>query len=439
MTDLQSKLHQAAKREPRRCFHALYDKLYLSYVLQAAWTAVRQNDGAAGVDQQTLAEIERTGVDAFLAELAEALRTKTYRPQPVRRVEIPKGDGTRPLGIPTVRDRVAQAAAKLLLEPIFEADFEGTSFGFRPGLGQLEALAEVRKHARNGYRWVVDADIEQFFDTLDHQQLMTALRRRITDGALLRLIYRWLKAGYLREGIYHDTDSGCPQGGVISPLLANVYLHSFDQDVRTQKQFVGRLTRFADDFLLQCGTRPQAERALTWARERLQRLGLRLNVRKTQLVADTEGFNFLGFHHRRVPLRGQNGRESWGTLRWPSQKTCRRFREKIREVVGPPGRLRHHPTERLSALGKYLTGWCHYFRHGSSMRVFRQLDAYVAERTARNYARSQPTGKKRRKRSWLAILREGLEGLGELPKLVEIQGKALKEYQGKAKVRWRAG
>jgi RNA-directed DNA polymerase len=190
-TALQSKLYQAAKRDPHRRFHALYDKLFREDVLWNAWEQVRKNRGAAGIDQQTLDAIEAQGVPGFLAEIAQALREQTYRPQPVRRIHLPKGSGqthqTRPIGIPTVRDRVVQAAAKLLLEPIFEADFEGTpSFGFRPGLGTQDALDAVREHARQGYRWVVDADIEQFFDTLDHQQLMTALRRRISDGELLR-------------------------------------------------------------------------------------------------------------------------------------------------------------------------------------------------------------------------------------------------------------
>ena len=220
-TELQSKLYQAAKGDPARRFHALHDKLYLPYILQSAWEMVRQNQGAAGIDQQTLAEIEAHGVPEFLAEIAQSLRDQTYRPQPVRRVEIPKrGDPTRtrPLGIPTVRDRVVQAAAKLLLEPICEADFEGCSFGFRPERGALDALEAVSQTSRAGYRWVVDADIQQFFDQLDHQTLMAALRRRISDGEVLRLIYRWLKAGSLWEGQYHDTDPGSPQGGVFTPL-----------------------------------------------------------------------------------------------------------------------------------------------------------------------------------------------------------------------------
>src|SRR5438445_8398676 len=226
---LQSKLYQAAQRDPKRRFHALYDRLSLPYVLQSAWEMVRQNKGAAGIDQQTLADIEAQGVSEFLAEIAQSLRDKTYRPQPVRRVEIPKpGDPTRtrPLGIPTVRDRVVQAACKLLLEPIFEADFEDCSFGFRPEKGALDALEAVHQTSRRGFRWVVDADLQQFFDQLDHQTLMAALRRRISDGELLRLIYRWLKAGYLWEGQYHDTDQGSPQGGVFTPptMLPNAPL-----------------------------------------------------------------------------------------------------------------------------------------------------------------------------------------------------------------------
>jgi group II intron reverse transcriptase/maturase len=440
-TELQSKLYQAAKRDPRRRFHALYDRLYLPYVLQSAWEMVRKNRGAAGIDQQTLEEIEALGVEHFLAEIAQALREKTYRPQPVRRVNIPKGDGRfRPLGIPTVRDRVIQAATKLLLEPIFEADFEGTpSFGFRPGLGPQEALDAVREHARAGFRWVVDADIEQFFDRLDHQQLMAALRRRISDGEILRLIYRWLKAGYLADGQYYDTEQGSPQGGVLSPLLANVYLHGFDQAQLTQKQFVGRLTRYADDFVIQCGSAQQAARALEWVQEQLRRLGLRLHPEKTRVVNDREaGFDFLGFHHRRVLLRLRQHRESWGVLRWPSRKAQQRFRNRIRDVVGPPGRLRAHWSERLVALRRYLVGWCQYYRHGQSIRIFAKLDRYVAERVARNYARSQPTTRKRRRRSWRQHLQE-LHAWGKLPALRQLQQGAFRAYRGQANVRWRAG
>jgi RNA-directed DNA polymerase len=437
---LQSKLYQAAQRDPQRRFHALYDRLSLSYVLQSAWEAVRQNQGAAGIDQQTLVDIEAAGVPEFLVEIAQSLRDKTYRPQPVRRVEIPKpGDPirTRPLGIPTVRDRVVQAACKLLLEPIFEADFEGTSFGFRPEKGARGALEAVYQASRQGYRWVVDADIQQFFDQLDHQTLMAALRRRISDGEVLRLIYRWLKAGYLWEGQYHETDQGSPQGGVLSPLLANVYLHGFDQAQRTQKAFIGRLTRYADDFVIQCGTAAQAGRALEWTREQLARVGLTLHPAKTRVVNDREeGFDFLGFHHRRVLLTGSQ-RESRGVLRWPSKKACRQFREQVRVLVGPPGRLRREPEECQRRLGQFLQGWKHYFRHGESARTFAKLDEFVTERVARNLARSQPSGKKRQRRSWWKIANE-LEREGVLPKLARRGTEALQAMRGRAKARWRA-
>lgn len=440
VTDLQSKLYQAAKRDPSRRFHALYDKLYLPWLLQEAWQQVRKNRGAAGIDQQTLEEIEALGVDTFLAEIAQELRAKTYRCQPARRVLIPKGDGkTRPLGIPTVRDRVIQAAAKIVLEPIFEADFEGTpSFGFRPGLGQHDALARVAESAREGFRWVVDADIQQFFDTLDHQRLMGALRRRISDGEMLRLLYRWLKAGYHYEGSHHDTDQGSPQGSVISPLLANVYLHAFDRALQAQKSFIGRLTRYADDFVIQCGTREQAERALAWAREQLASLDLVLHPGKTRVAEDREGFDFLGFHHRRVDRLRRSPRPSRGVLRWPSKKAQQRFRDRIRQLVGPPQRLRKQWSERMAALRRYLSGYCQYYRHGQSSEVFRKLDYYVECRIARNHTRSQPTGKGRKRRNWLHYL-EQLREWGKLPKLVEIQGRGeFRRYRGQANVRWRA-
>lgn len=437
-TVLQSKLYQAAKGQPARRFHALYDKLSLGYVLQRAWEAVARNRGAAGIDQQTLEQIQAAGVPAFLEEIAQSLRAKSYRPQPVRRVTIPKGDGsTRPLGIPTVRDRVVQAAAKLLLEPIFEADFEENSLGFRPEKGTLGALEAVYEHSCRGFRYVVDGDIQQFFDTLDHQQLMTALRRRISDGEMLRLIYRWLKAGYLLDGEYHDTDQGSPQGGVLSPLLANVYLHGFDVAQRQQKTFIGRLTRYADDFVIQCGTAQQAARALEWAREQLASLGLTLHPTKTRVVNDREeGFDFLGFHHRRVILDGSR-RESRGVLRWPRAKACQRFREQVRQHLGPPGRTRSEWPAVCRRLGAYLGGWKDYFRHGQSARTFAELDEFVLERAARNLARSQPKTEGRKKRRWTEE-REKLRSESELPLLGRLQEAIRKPVRQRVKVRWRA-
>lgn len=429
-------------RDRKRRFHALYDKLYLPYILECAWKRVKRNRGSAGIDGQTLEEIGKLGVERFLVEIAQALQEKSYTPHPVRRVEIPKpGDAhkKRPLGIPCVRDRVIQAAAKLVLEPIFEADFEGCSFGFRPGIGQHEALAAIEEQSRQGYRWVVDADIEGFFDNLDHDLLMEALRRRIADGAMLRLIYRWLKAGYLLLGEYHSTDQGSPQGGVLSPLLANVYLHAFDKAARTQKRFIGRLTRYADDFVIQCGTQDHARRALEWVQEQLERLKLRLHPTKTRIVNDRlEGFDFLGFHHRRIKLRQgrQCGKESWGTLRWPSAKACAHFRKEVGLRLLPLHRLRSDWREILQELAAYLRGWSQYFRHGQSARVFHKLDRFVSMRLARNLARSQPSGKKRRKRTWLYYLRH--RSFKAVPTLAQISKGPYAAYQGQAKAGWRA-
>jgi len=430
-------------RDKARRFHALHDKLYVPYVMRSAWEMVRKNRGACGIDGQTLTDIEAYGVDRFLEETAQSVREDTYRPEPVRRVHIPKPDGKlRPLGIPTVRDRVVQAAAKLILEPIFEADFEGCSFGFRPGIGAQEALGSVAESAQKGYRWVVDADIEQFFDNLDHQELMAALSRRIGDGAMLRLIYRWLKAGYLWEGSYHDTDQGSPQGGVLSPLLANVYLHTFDKAFGQQKAFIGRLTRYADDFVIQCGSEEMARRALAWAQEQLEKLKLRLHPEKTRIVNDREeGFDFLGFRHQRVVLgphvRKGAGKESYGVLRWPGKKAQNKFRAQIRARVGPPMRLRSCWKQVMRELRAYLVGWCQYYRHGQSGRVFQRLDYYVHERVSRNLARSQPTGKRRSRRKW-GYYAERLAKWGKMPRLLTLQHGKFASYRGEANVMWRA-
>jgi RNA-directed DNA polymerase len=438
-TELQRKLYQAAKADATRRFHALYDKLSLPYILEEAWKNVRENGGAAGIDQQTLDEIEAAGVPQFLEGIAQELREKSYKPQPVRRVYIGKGEGkVRPLGIPTVRDRVVQAAMKLLLEPIFEADFGSNSYGFRPGIGQQQALNAVAAHSVKRFSWVVDGDIEQFFDTLDHEVLMEALRKRISDGEVLRVIYRWLKAGYFLDGRYFKTDQGSPQGGVLSPLLANVYLHTVDkaQSKERRKTFIGKIVRYADDFVIQCGTEKDAKAALAWMDGQLRALRLRLHPEKTRLVRDKEGFDFLGFHHRQVKI-ARSERWSYGVLRWPSEKAKRRFRERIRELIGPRGQIRGRWKETLAALERYLKGWCQYFRHGQSSDVFRKLDRYVEQRIARSLARSQPRGKKHRRVSWGTIAR-GLRATRVLPKLAALAREPFKAYRGQANVRWRA-
>jgi len=439
-TVLQSKLYQAAKASPSRRFHHLYDKLYREDVLLVAWDQVRKNGGAPGIDGVRIEDVNEQGVDIYLASLSSELRSQTYRPQPARRVEIPKDKGkTRKLGIPTVRDRIVQTAAKVILEPIFEADFKEISFGFRPGIGQPEALTAVKRNAYAGYRHVVDADIEGFFDNLDHERMMESLRCRLCDGAVLRLIYRWLKAGVAIGYIRDDTDQGTPQGGVISPLLANIYLHSLDV-AASAKTFLGRMTRFADDLVIQCGTREHAEKTLVWLSTYLDQLGLRMSAAKTTLVVDAlEGFDFLGFHHRRVADKTAGSRRTFN-MRWPSRRACRKFRDRIKQVLAKGVRVQTADDwrEKCDALNAYIRGWGQYFRNGQGSAVLKKLDWYARERVARYLARCQPKGKKRKKRKWQSFL----EWMNKGNRLLRLaSGESWKQpnpFRGTANVRWRA-
>jgi RNA-directed DNA polymerase len=381
---LQVKLYQAAKQSPARRFHALYDKVYRDDVLHRAWEQVRRNRGAAGVDGVTIAQVEAAGVDQFLSVLAEEIKAERYYPLPSRRVWIPKPQGDqRPLGVPALRDRIVETAAKIVLEPIFEADFMECSYGYRPKRSAHQALDRLREEVRRGRRWVVDADIKSFFDVLDHQRLMECLRERLNDRRILRLLRGWLKAGVLDGQTLLHPEVGTPQGAIISPLLANVYLTRLDRAWEREHRSKGVLLRFADDLVILCWTKTEAEAALQTLRQVLATLGLEVAEAKTQIVQlkpENPGIDFLGFHHRIV--RSFRHPKLHFLARWPSQKAMRTARARIRELTDRRWLLLP-VSEVVAGVNRFLRGWGSYFRRGNSTNHFKKIDEYVVERLSR--------------------------------------------------------
>lgn len=379
---LQVKLYLSAKESNKRRYHALYDKIYREDILQRAWKDVKKNSGSAGIDKETIQQVEEIGVEKVLGEISEQLKEGKYQPLPVKRVEIPKDNGKkRPLGIPVVRDRIVQAAVKIVIEPIFEADFKESSHGFRPKRNAHQAIEKIRKVCNNKGIWVIDADIEGYFNNINHDKLMILIQQRISDRRILKIISKWLKAGIMQDGKFVESKLGSPQGGVISPLLSNIYLNYLDTVWEKHYSKIGKLIRFADDFVVVCKNYKDAQHAYKGIQMIMSKLELTLSKEKTKIVSmwqGKQGFDFLGYHHRMTKHKTDKGQEYYQLLQWLSDKSKKKIKQKVKDYLGR-NTLYEELQDKVKGINRKIVGWRNYYGI-SRWDKLAQLDRYITSR-----------------------------------------------------------
>lgn len=406
--ELQRKLYQSAKRNKVRKYHALYDKIYREDILYRGWKQVKENQGSAGIDSQTIDDIEGHGVDKLILEIQEELKEGTYNPPPVRRVYIPKANGkTRPLGIPTVKDRIIQTAMKIVIEPIFEADFKDCSYGFRPKRNQHQALETIRKACNNKGNYVLDGDIKGYFDNINHEKMMMLVEKRISDRRICKLVRKWLKAGVMEKGSIDVSNLGSPQGGVISPLLANIYLDYLDSKWEYHYSHLGKLIRFADDFVIVCKNYKDVSHSYSAIRLIMSRLELELNTEKTRIInlwEGKEGFVFLGFENRKVKMKKLNGQEYYALERWICKGKQKVIKDKVKETL-KDATLYQDIEEMISRLNLKIVGWRNYYGI-SSKRVLIRIDRYILMRLVYWYNRKKQKNKRYKYGERMSLFKE---------------------------------
>lgn len=378
---LQNKLYLTAKKCSNRRFHALYDKVYRDDVLVEAWKRVKANQGSSGVDGIKIEDIEEMGIEKYLSEIKTELINGKYKPSPVKRVMIPKPDGSeRPLGIPTVKDRIVQMATKIAIEPVFEADFRACSYGFRPKRSAKQALEVVRKACNNKGYYVVDADIEKFFDNVNQEKLMKLVEQRISDRRILKLIRQWLISGVLYGNVLTVSELGTSQGSVISPLLANIYLNTLDRLWEKYGLAHGILVRYADDMVIISKNKKSANHALHLLQYIMAKLDLKLHSVKTKIINmwdGTEGFDFLGLHHRRFSKINKRGNRYGEMYQYPSKKAMKKMKRTVKEIINQRYLLVKREEELIKVINPKIVGWRNYYRTRNDGKWMKAIDWYI--------------------------------------------------------------